>query len=81
VDVRQNMNRWLSNSFSGDLVNARNSATPEQAYFGHHRVLAPSISDQRSFTKVRPTDKDDYIVEIKPGADANLEMKIEIFSK
>lgn len=80
VDVRQNMNRWLSNSFSGDLVNARGMPTPEQAYFGHHRVLAPSIDDQRSFTKVHPTDTDDYIVEIKPGADANMDLKIEVFS-
>ena len=81
VDVRQNMNRWMSNAFSGDLVNSRNGVTPEQAYFGHHRVLSPSIDDQHSFTKVHPTDQQDYIVEIKPGADANLDLKIEVFSK
>ena len=81
VDVRQNMNRWLSNSSSGDLVGGRSGATPEESYFGHHRVLAPSIDDQHSFTKVHPADKQDYIVEIKPGADANLDLKIEVFSK
>jgi hypothetical protein len=82
VDVRQNMNRWLSNSFSGGLVQTRGAVpTAEQLYFGHHRVLSPSIDDQRSFTKVRPADSQDYVVEIKPGADANLSLKIEVFSK
>jgi acetyl esterase/lipase len=80
VDVRQNMNRWLSNSFSGDLVGGRGGMTPEKAHFGHHRVLAPSIEDQRSFTKVRPGDAQDYIVEFKPDAGANLGLKIEVFS-
>jgi hypothetical protein len=81
VDVRQNMNRWLSNSFSGDLVNVRGAATPAQSYFGHHRLLAPSIDDQRSYTKVHPSDREDYIVEFKPGAGANLDLKIDVFSK
>ena len=81
VEVRQNMNRWLSNSFSGGLVQTRGAApTPEQAHFGHHRVLTPSIADQRTFTKRRPTDAQDYIIEFKPGAEANLDLKIEIFS-
>ncbi len=82
VELRQNMNRWLSNSFSGGLVQTRGSAaTPEQLHFGHHRVLSPSIDDQHVFTKARPTDKNDYILEIKPGADANLGLKIDVFSK
>ena len=81
VDVRQNMNRWLSNSFSGDLVGGRGPITPEKAYFGHHRELGPSMDDQKSFTKVRPGDRQDYVIEIKPGADANTAMKIEVFSK
>lgn len=81
VDVRQNMNRWLSNSFSGGLIGGRGGATPEAAHFGHHRALNPTISDQRSFTKVRPSDRQDYIIEIKPGAEANQDMKIEVFSK
>lgn len=82
VELRQNMNRWLSNSFSGGLVQTRGGAAmPEQLHFGHHRSLAPSIDDQHVFTKARPTDKDDYILEIKPGADANLALKIEVFSK
>lgn len=83
VDVKQTMTRWLSNSFSGGLVGGGRGGgtlTPEQIYFGHHRVLAPTVSDLRSFTKVRPTDKDDYIIEIKPGAEANSELRIEVFS-
>jgi acetyl esterase/lipase len=83
VDVRQNMNRWLSNSFSGGLVSGGRGGAPitaEQKHFGHYRVLAPSIADQRSFTKVRPTDADDYLIEIKPGAEANLDLQIEVFS-
>ncbi len=80
VDVRQNMNRWLSNSFSGDLVSGRGGLTPAKVHFGHHRVLAPSITDQRSFTKVRPGDAEDYFVEFPAGAGASLEMKIEVFT-
>lgn len=80
VDVRQNMNRWLSNSFSGDLVGARGGLNPGKVHFGHHRVLAPSIGDQRSFTKVRPGDAADYIVEIKPGADSNLALNLAVFT-
>lgn len=81
VDVRQNMNRWLSNSFSGDLVGGRGAMTPEKAHFGHHRLLGPTIEDQKSFTKVRPSDRQDYIIEIKPDPAANLDLKIEVFSK
>jgi acetyl esterase/lipase len=79
VDVRQNMTRWISNSFTGNLAPMR-ANNEEQAWFGHHRPLAPSVADLSSFTKVRPGDKDDYIIEIKPGADANLDLKLEVFS-
>lgn len=50
-------------------------------YFGHHRELRPSIGDLTKYTKARPSDKDDYVVEFKPGADANMNLKIEVFSK
>lgn len=80
VDVRQNMTRWLSNAFSGDLVNARGTPTPAQAYFGHHRRLEPSIDDQHSYPRVHPTDREDATIEFQPGADANLQLKIEVFS-
>lgn len=78
VDVRQNMNRWLSNAFTGGLTRG---TSIEQTTFGRYRRLDPSIEDQKSFTKVRPTDAQDYFIEIKPGADTNLELKLEVFSK
>ena len=81
VDVRQNMNRWLSNSFSGDLVNARGAPTPAQAYFGHHRQLEPSIDDQHSYVRVHPTDREEATIEFQPGAQDNLQLKIEVFSR
>jgi hypothetical protein len=81
VDVRQDMAWWLSNAFSGDLVNARRGATPAQAYFGHHRRLEPSIDDQRSYPKIHPTDREDATIEFRPGAAANLQLKIEVFSR
>jgi len=71
VDVRQNANRWLSNSFSADLY--RDPA------FGHSRILSPSIDDQHSYTKQHPTDKEDMIIEIKP--DNNPDLNITVFSK
>ena len=81
VDVRQNMTRWLSNSFSGDLVNARGAPTPAQAYFGHHRQLEPSIDDQHSYVRVHPTDREEATIEFQPGAQDNLQLKIEVFSR
>lgn len=80
VEVRQNMNRWLSNSFSGDLVSSRGGLTPEKTHFGHHRVLAPTLTDQRAFTKVRPKDAGDYIVELRAGAGSNLALQIDVFT-
>jgi len=71
VDVRQNMNRWLSNSFSNDLI--RDPA------FGHSRILSPSIDDQHSFVRAHPGDKENLMLEVPPGGNANI--KIEVFSK
>ena len=81
VDVRQNMNRWISNSFTANLVGGRGPATPEKTYYGHHRVLSPSIDDQHSFTKKHPNDKEDYVVEFKPGTETSTNLNIEVFSK
>ncbi|MEI6861164.1 MAG: alpha/beta hydrolase fold domain-containing protein [Verrucomicrobiota bacterium] len=80
VDVRENMTRWISNSFTGSLAPLR-GGTEEAAWFAHHRPLAPSVADQISFTKVRPADKQDYIIEIKPDAAANLDLNIAVFSR
>ncbi len=78
VDVRQNMTRWLSNSFTNGLTNGNSEAA---VTFGHYRPLAPSIEDLKSFTKVHPSDKDDYIIEIKPDAAPNLDLNIAVFSR
>ncbi len=80
VDVRENMTRWISNSFTGALAPLR-GGNEEQAWFAHHRPLAPSVADQLSFTKVRPGDQQDYIIEIKPDAAANMDLKIAVFSR
>jgi acetyl esterase/lipase len=70
VEVHQNANRWLSNSFTPGLTN--------DPAFGHSRILWPSIDDHRVYTKVRPGDNDDYTVEIKAGRMDDL--KIEVFT-
>ncbi|MEO7190596.1 MAG: alpha/beta hydrolase [Vicinamibacterales bacterium] len=70
VEVHQNANRWLSNSFTPGLT--RDPA------FGHSRILSPSIDDQHVYRKVHPTDKTDYIVEIKAGSADDL--KFEVFT-
>lgn len=77
VEVVQTMNRWLSNSFSGPLVGGRGPATPERTYFGHHRVLSPSIEDVRVYTKSRPSDKENLIVEFKAEGENSIDLKIE----
>jgi len=78
------MNRWLSNDFTGGglttVGRGGNPPTPEAAIFGHYRILTPSIDDQHSYTKVHPSDKDDYIIEIKADATANLDLNIGVFS-
>jgi hypothetical protein len=71
VDVRQNANRWLSNSFSSDLI--RDPA------FGHSRILSPSIDDQHSYTKIHPGDNDDLTLTISP--EGNLDLNIAVFSQ
>ncbi|HEX4997534.1 MAG TPA: alpha/beta hydrolase [Terriglobia bacterium] len=68
VEVHQNANRWLSNSFSSQLIN--NSA------FGHSRILTPSLEDQRVYTKARPADREDYVVDIPEGGLANIRIEI-----
>jgi acetyl esterase/lipase len=82
VDVRQNMNRWLSNSFTNGLTGGRRGGGPDPAVvtFGHYRLLTPSIDDQHSYVKVHPSDPDDYTIEIKADRAANLDLKIAVFS-
>src|SRR6185295_10726775 len=70
VEVHQNANRWLSNSFTPGLTN--------DPAFGHSRILSPSIDDQHVYRKRRPTDSEDYVVNIGVGEDTTI--GIEVFS-
>lgn len=71
VEVHQNANRWLSNAFTSTLIT--------DSAFGHSRLLSPSIDDHQVYGKAHPTERNDYIIEIKPDGDS--EMKIEVFSQ
>jgi acetyl esterase/lipase len=81
VDVRQNMNRWLSNSFTNGLTGGRGGANAAAVTFGHYRILTPSIDDQHSYTKVHPSDPADYVIEIKADPTANLALNLGVFSR
>ena len=70
VEVHQNANRWLSNSFTPGLTN--------DPAFGHARILSPSIEDHKVYGKVRPSDRGDYIIELKAGSTSD--MRIEVWS-
>ncbi len=70
VAVYQNASRWLSNSFTGPQT--RDPA------FGHARILSPSLDDQRVYTRVRPSDTTDYLIDIAAGGGQDL--RIEVFS-
>ena len=87
VEVRQDATRWMSNSRDPVMIKmmgkARSGALTDEdrREWGEHvrkRDLAPSIEDQRVFSRQRPTDKTDYVVEIKSGGD---QLTLEIFSR
>ena len=74
--------RGMTELYAG-LVRAR---VPAEAHFfvnGEHyarkRDLSPNIEAQRVYRRKRPTDKDDFVVEIKAGAENRLH--IEVFSR
>jgi acetyl esterase/lipase len=86
VEVRQDATRWTSNSrdpfmirmmdkqSSGTLTNADSTAWGE---YLRKRNFSPSIDKQRVYPRQRPTDKQDYIIEMKDGK----EVLIEVFSR
>jgi predicted esterase len=88
VEVRQNATRWLSNSRNeimirmlpkarrGELTDADRAEWNEYA---RKRDLSPSIDTQRIYRRQRPTDNQDYIVEIKPGIENRID--IQVFSR
>jgi len=86
VEVRQDATRWVSNSrepFMIQMMDKQSKGTLTEAdrkEWGEYlrkRDLSPSIDKQRVYSKKRPNDKQDYIIDIKDGK----EVLIEVFSK
>ncbi|RZA01968.1 MAG: alpha/beta hydrolase [Sphingobacteriaceae bacterium] len=83
VEVRQDATRWTSNSREPFMINMmakRNLTDAENKEWGEYlrkRDLSPSIYKQGVYSRKRPTDKVDYIVDIKKDK----EVLIEVFSK
>lgn len=87
VEVRQDATRWLSNSRDPLMIKMtdkqrKGTLTDEdRKEWGEYirkRDLSPSIENQRVFSRQRPKDKGNYIVEIKPGMN---ELSLEVFSR
>lgn len=86
VEVRQEATRWTSNSRDSFMINMMakqrdntlsDADKKEWGEFLRKRNLNPSIDNQRVFSKQRPGDVKDYVVEIVEGK----EVVIEVFSK
>ncbi len=87
VEVRQDSMRWLSNSRDPVMIKMqakqrdRTLTEADQKEWAEHarkRDLSPSIENQRVFSRQHLKDKNDYIVEIKPGANTLI---LEVFSR
>lgn len=85
VEVRQVAARWLSNAQNpmarrfGEYRNRTDDQKKEIAEYARKRDLSASLENERVYRKARPTDKEELIVEIKPGGSTDL--GIEVFSK
>lgn len=86
IEVRQDATRWTSNSrepFMISMMDKQSKGTltdADRIEWGEYlrkRDLSPSIYNQRVYSHKRPTDRQDYIVDIKNGK----EILIEVFSK
>lgn len=86
IEVRQDATRWTSNSrepFMISMMDKQGKGTltdADRIEWGEYlrkRDLSPSIYNQRVYSHKRPTDRQDYIVDIKNGK----EILIEVFSK
>ena len=83
VEVRQDATRWTSNSREPFMINMMGKRTltdadnKEWGEYLRKRDLSPSIYNQITYSRKHPTDKGDYIVDIKNGK----EVLIEVFSK
>lgn len=87
VEVRQDATRWLSNSRDPVMIRMmakqrdRSLTDEDRREWGEYirkRDLSPSIENQRIYSRQRPKDKNDYIVEIKEGQN---QLLIEVFSR
>jgi acetyl esterase/lipase len=88
VEVRQDATRWLSNSRDPVMIKMmgkqrdRTLTDEDRRVWGEYvrkRDLSPSIENQRVFSRQRPKDKHDYIIEIKSGGENKL--NLEVFSR
>lgn len=86
VEVRQEATRWTSNSRDPFMINMMakqrdntlsDADKKEWGEFLRKRNLNPSIDKQKVFSKQRPGDVKDYVLEIEEGK----EVLIEVFSK
>ena len=87
VEVRQDAVRWLSNSRDPVMLKMtaklrdRSLTDEDRKVWGDYvrqRDLSPSIENQRVFRRQRPTDKNDYFIEIKSGENR---LTLEVFSR
>jgi len=86
VEVRQDATRWTSNSrepFMIQMMDKQSKRTlteTDTKAWGEYirkRDLSPSIDHQRVYARQHPADKKEYIIDIKDGQEA----MIEVFSK
>lgn len=86
VEVRQDATRWTSNSRDPFMISMmakqRDHTLTEQdskawGEFLRKRDLSPSIENQRIYSRQHPTDKQDYVIDLKAGKD----VMVEVFSK
>jgi acetyl esterase/lipase len=87
VEVRQDATRWMSNSRDPVMIKMQakqrdrtltDADQKEWAEYVRKRDLSPSIENQRVYRRQHPNDKNDYIVEIKPGTNVLI---LEVFSR
>jgi hypothetical protein len=83
VEVRQDATRWISNSREPFMIQMMAKRNPTEddlkawSEFTRKRDLSPSITNQVVYGRQHPGDKTDYVITVKAGADAI----IEVFSK
>jgi len=86
VEVRQDAVRWSSNARDPVLrkmqQKLRGSGSLEKAdleewvAWARSRDFSPSIENQRVYARRRPADKDEIVVEIRPGGENRLALEV-----